>query len=212
MQPSRPVVTLTMLGLLVTLSLLGLAPPAAAERFVVSPGKPNQVVFESKAPLETFQGKTRQIEGSIDLDPSSLGDSIDVSLEVDLASLDTGMDLRNKHMRENHLHTDRYPKAIFHGGRISDLSKPGLAPGESVDFTIQGVLHLHNVEREMQARVHMTQKSERSGPWLDIEVHFQVSLADFEIPRPQFLVMKLNDVQELTLRLAARLDDSRASR
>ncbi|MBK9304990.1 MAG: YceI family protein [bacterium] len=46
-------------------------------------------------------------------------------MDVDLAALDTGIGLRNRHMRENHLETDRFPQAVFRGARIL---KPGRPP------------------------------------------------------------------------------------
>src|SRR6185369_15759727 len=74
---------------------------ARAAVFAVKPGKDTKVVFTSQAPTETFQGKTDRMEGTLTLDPPTVGDSITVHLEVDLASLDTGKKMRNQHMREN---------------------------------------------------------------------------------------------------------------
>jgi polyisoprenoid-binding protein YceI len=179
----------------------------AAGDFVISPGEPNLVVFESKTPLETFQGRTRQVQGRLALDPEALGDSIDVVVEVELASLDTGLEIRNRHMRDNHLHTDRFPKAVFRGGGISGLDRQRLDPGERVSFTIHGTLDLHDVEHGMQAAVTMIYNVDDTGTWLDLIARFEVSLADYDIPRPSFLVMKLNDIQAVKVELVARPRD-----
>jgi polyisoprenoid-binding protein YceI len=169
--------------------------PATAARYVVSPeGKTNEVVFESKAPVESFRGSTRAIQGWIDLDPEALGDSIGVELSVDLASLDTGIDLRNQHMRENHLHTDRYPHAVFRGARLVDPPS-SLVPGEAVTVVAMGRLELHGVTRELTTAVRLTVDPETGA--ILVQAEFVVYLAEFEIPRPRMLFMKLDEKQKI---------------
>ena len=90
-------------------ALVVCAAPARAATYVVKPGSGTQVVFTAKATTETFEGRTDRMEGRLDVDPASVGDSVTVHLEVDLASLDTGSKMRNKHMRENHLETAKFP-------------------------------------------------------------------------------------------------------
>ena len=173
----------------------------AADTFHIAPGKPNLVRFESKAPLETFDGKTRAVQGSVTLDPTALGDSIDVRVDVDLATLDTGISLRNKHMRENHLETDKYPQAVFHGGKVTQCSRPNLAAGTTTTCLVEGTFGLHGVDRRMQIPVELTRAPD--GKTLRIVARFPVALADHRIPRPGFLVMKLQDVQQVTVELVA---------
>jgi polyisoprenoid-binding protein YceI len=179
--------------------LLFLASPAPAATFVVEPRAGSRMEFVSKAPMETFSGKTRELRGSVSLDPQMLGDSLDVAVEVDMASLDTGIDLRNRHMRENHLHTGRFPKATFHGGRLADLSAPVLAPGAPVTGTLVGTMELHGTQRVIRVPFEM----ELAGELLHVTSRFQISLADYGIPRPQFLVMRLDDIQRVEVHLEA---------
>jgi len=184
--------------------LLAVVSPAGADDYVVVPGKPNLVRFESQAPLESFDGKTSQVKGTLVLSPAALGDSIEVNLEVDLASLDTGIAIRNKHMRENHLETAKHPHAIFRGGTVRKLSAPRLEPGAKVTFEIAGVLDLHGVQKPLAATVELTSASGDQGPELHVITRFDVKLSDFSIPRPKFLVMKLDEVQKVTVDLVAR--------
>ena len=120
--------------------------------FAVKPGKDSKVVFTSQAPTETFQGKTDRMEGTLTLDPSTVGDSITVHLEVDLASLDTGKKMRNQHMRENHLETDKFPKAVFDGAAVLSPAGAKLEPGKPVAFQIEGTFALHGVSGGCAAR------------------------------------------------------------
>lgn len=67
---------------------------------------------------------------------------------VDLASLDTGIGLRNRHMRENHLHTDEFPEAVFSGSMAWPAEIPSMEPGVEVELEFSGRLELHGVTRE----------------------------------------------------------------
>jgi polyisoprenoid-binding protein YceI len=185
--------------------LAGLLPrPASGSDFQITPGAPNLVRFESRAPLESFEGKTRQVRGHVKLDPDSLGAWMEVLVEVDLASLDTRIELRNKHMRENHLETAKYPKTVFLGGKVHDLKAARLEPGQTVAFEIEGVFDLHGVKKPLRAPVEMTYSRAEGVAELHVVSRFQVKLPDFEIKRPKFLVMQLDEVQRVSIDLVAR--------
>lgn len=184
--------------------LLTVVSPAGADDYVVAPGKPNLVRFESQAPLESFDGKTSQVKGTLSLSPGAIADSIAVHLEVDLASFDTGIEIRNRHMRENHLETVKHPHATFRGGSVRKLSAPRLEPGAKVTFEIAGVLDLHGVQKPLVAAVELTAASGDQGAELHVITRFDVKLSDFGIPRPKFLVMKLDEVQKVTVDLVAK--------
>ncbi len=184
------------------IGLVGVA--ASAETFRITPGKPNLVRFESKAPLESFDGSTRQVQGHVRFDPSNLGESIEVRVEVDLASVDTGIEIRDRHMRENHLETDKHPTAVFTGGQVRDASRSTLAAGQSVEFEIEGVLSLHGVDKTMRAPIKMTLEGSDGGAQLRVHATFRVKLSDHDIARPKFLIMKLDEIQRLTVELVAK--------
>jgi polyisoprenoid-binding protein YceI len=193
---------MTRLGLLLaTLAAALGAGRAGAASFVIEPGGKNRVQFESRAALETVTGKTAEVRGRVDLDPAGLEDSIVVSVDVDLTRLDTGIELRNKHMRDNHLHTGHHPKASFRGGAVSEASAPALAAGRKVTLKLSGSLDLHGVQKPVVLPVDLTLGPDGA---LHVAARFQVKLADFGIPRPQFLVMKLDEVQHIEVDLVAR--------
>jgi polyisoprenoid-binding protein YceI len=174
---------------------------ALADDFTIRPGEDkNQVVFTSKATLESFQGKTRQVSGNLTFDPANLGDSITVRVEVDLASLDTGISMRNKHMRENHLETAKYPKAVYEGGRILETSGHTLNPGDTVHLRLGGRFNLHGVSKPIEVPIDVTRAADGT---LHVSTHFDVALADYKINRPTFLIMKLEETQHVTVQVTA---------
>ncbi len=172
---------------------------ASAERFEFVPGAAdNTASFQSRAAVESFEGKTHQVSGWIECDPAALGDSATVQVAIDLASLDTGIDLRNRHMREDHLETARYPQAVFRGGRL--LGAPArLEPGRTARFEIAGELDLHGVKRPLRAPVEATLDASGGKQRLRVVARFPVSLSDYHIARPQFLVIRLAETQQVTL-------------
>jgi len=167
--------------------------------FAVKPGKDSKVVFTSQAPTETFQGKTDRMQGTLTLDPTTVGDSITVHLEVDLASLDTGKKMRNQHMRENHLETDKYPKAVFDGAAVLSPAGAKLEPGKPVAFQIEGTFALHGVSRRLRCPAEATFTPAGTGGTIAFHAEFPVALPDYKIVRPEFLFLKLAEVQQVSV-------------
>jgi polyisoprenoid-binding protein YceI len=186
---------------LMTLLLVAAAANLAlAARYEIV-GADSEVVFESRAPMETFKGKTREISGWFAADLANLAGSVELEVEVQLASFDTGLGKRNQHMRDNHLETDTYPVARFTAGAIV-LAEPGsLTAGQPVRLTLRGTLDLHGVQKEMDCQVDLQQEADGT---LAIAGTFPVLLSDFNIDRPKFLVLKLADEQKVMLDLSAR--------
>ena len=170
---------------------------ARAADFVVKPGGENKVVFISKATVEGFEGKTRQLEGHLVLDPANLGDTVSVHLEVDLASLDTGIAKRNKHMRENHLETAKYPKAVFDGISVRGPAGAKLAPGNPATLDVEGTFTLHGVSRRLRILVQAGYDPKPAGARITFHATFPVTLADYAISRPEFLFLKLAETQQV---------------
>lgn len=100
----------------------------AGDMFTIVQGSSaNHVSFTSIAPLEEIVGKTSIVTGYVSLPDGASPAKGEV--HVDLASLDTGLSLRNKHMRENHLETDKYPEAMF---QLESMTIPAGALPEGV--------------------------------------------------------------------------------
>jgi len=198
--------TLHLLAALVVAAAPAIDPArAGVMTYVIVPGETQTVGFESKAPLETFEGRTHVVTGHVALDPESVGDTVDLEVHVDMASLDTGLSMRNRHMRENHLHTDRFPFATFRGGAVTEGADARLADGEKHVVTVTGELDLHGVKREVAVPLELRLERTESEPdgQVRITATFPVALADHDIPRPRFLFAKLGEVQRVFVDLVA---------
>lgn len=171
-------------------------PGLEAQEYHVALDRENRVRFVSDAPLEDFEGITHGIDGFLFLAGEGLEGETDLEasefyFEVDLASLDTGMGLRNRHMRENYLETDDFPFASFRG-RVAALQPE--APGRYRALT-RGVFTIHGVARERE--IQCTAESQAEA--LRVRCAFQVILSDHDIPIPKLMFMKIDEVMELDL-------------
>jgi polyisoprenoid-binding protein YceI len=184
-----------LLGALAVLNWGG-AEPAGAQEYQVDLSRENRVRFVSDAPLEDFEGVTSRIDGFLFLSGGGLDGGTDLSasefyFEVDLASLDTGIGLRNRHMRENYLETEEFPYASF-SGRLVALDKESDGGFRAVT---RGSFSVHGVEQERE----IVCQGEEEGEGLRVRCAFQVTLSDHGIPIPKLMFMKIDEVMELEL-------------
>ena len=162
----------------------------------VDTSRSNLVKFTSDAPIEDFEGVSDRIDGYVfwqgeELRERTDFDKSELYFEVELGALDTGIGLRNRHMRENYLETDKYPFATF-SGKISQVTET--SPGEFlVTSTGSFIIHGSTKEQIIECRV----QKEDSG--YRIQSDFQVQLPDYNIEVPSLMFMKINEVIEVSL-------------
>jgi hypothetical protein len=109
------------------------------------------------------RGKTKNLSGTIVVDPAAAFDSMSVHLEVDLTTLDTGIAKRNQHMRDHHLETSKYPKAVFDGAAVTGAQGATLEPGKAATFDCEGTFSLHGVSRRLHIPVEATYTPKGAG-------------------------------------------------
>ena len=170
---------------------LGAAPPLSAQECHVDLERENRVRFLSDAPREDFQGTTDRIDGFLFLAGGGLAGPLGDGQGGPLARLDTGIGLRNRHMRDNYLDTNQFPFAVFSGG-ISSLTR---ADSGEFHVTTRGILGIHGVDREREVEC----QAETLGQGLRVRCAFQVRLSDHDIPIPKLMFMTINEVMEVEL-------------
>lgn len=170
--------------------------------------KRDVVTFTSKAPLETVKGRTGEVKGFVTFDPQDIMGTAKGGFEVDLASLKTGIGLRDKQMREQYLETDKYPSVVFKLTKVIQASSNTLADNQAVDLVLEGQFKLHGITRDIQVPIAVKYmkateetKKLRPGDLLRITADFDVLLSDYNIQRPQFVILKLDDTQKISIDL-----------
>ena len=114
----------------------------------------------------TIKGSGGKLAGSLLEEKGKMSGT----LTVNLNDLDTGIDLRNKHMKEKYLETAKFPKALLD---VKDLSS---ADG---DHEFAGKLTLKGVTKPVTGKYTVKEKA--------MTAEFKTSLKDFPIGVPSYL-------------------------
>jgi hypothetical protein len=175
-----------------------LAHPAAADAWSVVRGE-----VRVECPLTiggSFEAKTSAIQGTLTLTPAA--GMFGGDLSVALGTLDTGIDLRNEHLRRKYLEVDRGPG--FDRAVLSGISLGGGDPRRVQGRTpFTATLLLHGERRPVagQATVH------HDGSAVRVEARFPVSVSAFGIAKPQYLGVGVKDQVMVTASLVAEPSD-----
>ena len=174
---------------------------AAGQEYHVDRNADNEVRFISSAPIEEVVGVTDRIDGYVllngpRLEAGSATEGTQLYLEVDLASLDTGLGLRNRHMRNNYLEVEEFPYAVFDA---TIESVEATAPGV-FRVVAKGVMNIHGVERPVDIPCDVSEQGEGYA----IRCTFALLLSDFNIKIPKIMFLKLADEARLELNFTVR--------
>ena len=146
-----------------------------------------------------FDAVTSSLSGT--LRPSAPGGaSWSGELRVDLATLDTGIALRNDHLRASYLEVERGPDfrhAVLSGIVLAD-PPPDRAGRRETRFS--GTLTLHGVRRAIEGEADLRRGDER----MQVEATFSLSLDTFDVPPPRYLGVGVRDTVEVTVTFEAR--------
>lgn len=192
--------------LIVGLTATGASAGEPVNFYVNDELKRDIVTFTSKAPLETVVGKTAEISGFIQVDPADIKGSSRAELQVDLVSLKTGIGLRDRHMREQYLEVEQYPVAAFRLTEVKTASANSLENNTAVELTLFGDFTVHGVTQQVEVSataIYLNEsedtKARLPGDLLHVTATFDVYLTKHNIKRPQFVILKLDDLQKIEL-------------
>lgn len=150
------------------------------------------ITFESQTDFETVLGSTNQIAGSITGDAKRGVGS--VSIEVPVASLDTGIQMRDEHLRSPMwLDAEKYPTIQFKSVSARKVS--------GTKWRIRGMFTMHGVSKELSVDADVRVIPEaaakaaglEAGDWVRVTAPFTVRLSDFGVKVPEMAAAKVND-------------------
>jgi polyisoprenoid-binding protein YceI len=144
-----------------------------------------KIYFKTKgAPvLVTIEGKSETAcSGDVVVEGA---DTKKTKITMEVNKLDTGISLRNKHLRENYLHTDKFPTSVLTelDAKDFDAQKAGTAKAKGA-FTAQ--LELHGNKKAIDGTYQIKGGNKFSG-------EFTIDLPDFGVERPSFMGVKVVD-------------------
>jgi len=161
-----------------------------AVEYNVDRSKKNSVKFISDAPIEEFEGVSSNIDGYLIGGKNDIAKDSELYFEIDLNTIDTGISLRNRHMRDNYLHTKKYPLAAY-TGKITSAKKNG----NSWDVVVDGEMDIHGKTKKIK----LNGKIIKSGDSFRITSEFLVNINDHGIPVPKLMAKKINPNMQIVL-------------
>ncbi len=153
----------------------------------------NVAIVESESEFESFTGKTSQVSGAVVIDFAKKNGT--GTLEVDVASIDTGIPLRNEHMKGSMwMDATKFPTIKFSTKEVRGVGN---------DFyNVPGTLTLHGISKAVTAKVRIryraasaaTKAAGFGGDVLQISTKFAVRLSDYGISIPPIVKGKVAEV------------------
>ena len=154
----------------------------------------------------SFEATTSTLAGSlapVSTRPAAFGGV----LTVDLRTLDTGIGLRNEHMRDHYLEVGKgegFDTAVLSDVDLGEVAAENLHG--RTRFT--GTLLLHGVSKAVAGPADVR----RDGTSVHVDATFPVTLADYGIPKPRYLGIGVKDVVQVKVSLVATPETAAVSR
>lgn len=189
--------------------LVGLAgAPAQAQQVAATIDSTASLVhYTGTAPLHSWRGTSRSVQGEFVLRPSR-PDSSRAVIRIPVASFDSGNSTRDSGMRDV-TEADAYPFVTFRGTDFSPLTWGRGASGYRGGWAVSGELTFHGRTHPLRDTVSV----EVAGDTVRARAEFDVSLTRFDVERPGFMGFTVGDTIRIDAQLAGPIaPDTLASR
>ncbi len=172
-------------GYVLSLAILTLVVAAPASASLSTSGDA-KVVFKAAGPAGlSFEGKGQDVRLKEE------GNSVLVSVRLD--GLATGIELRDRHMKEKYLETAKYPTATLE----VDKSKIHFPEGSAVSGSADGKLTLHGVTRPVKVTYHADGDSKKAK----VNGSMRFNMKDFKIEVPSYLGVTVKPTIDVEVKL-----------
>ena len=188
-------------GILAGLVVLAMqaAPPLAPSTFQIDPVH-SSVTFKIRHIVSKVEGRFREFSGSVVGDPASRA-GVSVDLTIKTASIDTGNDMRDKHLRSaDFFDAEKNPEITFKSSKI--VSQGGDR------YEVMGTFTMHGVSKEIAVPVTFNGigKDPKGGEHAGFSVATKLNRKDYGITFNQVLDsggMMLGDEVEISVEIEA---------
>lgn len=158
------------------------------------------VRYEASDARDTWQGTAPVAALEWQMNLEHLPD-VTLTVRVNPADFNSGNLIRDANARRSVFETGRYPDIVLTGERFVATSTR-LQDGQSVSGTLTGTLNMHGVEQTLRIPIELT----RNGNRIAVESDFSVLLSDFEMTRPSFLGVTVDDEVQLSVTVVGELE------
>jgi polyisoprenoid-binding protein YceI len=167
------------------------------ENYVIVP-RLSSLTFDVSAQMHNVHGVGNRFNGTISGNRSDIT-SAKITIKLDPTSFDTDNEKRDKDMREKCLEIGKYPFIEFNSTAIQADQKE-LKEGQPLKATIQGVLKMHGLEKQISAPVTI----QVTGDTLTAEGDMAVVLDEWKILRPKVLFVQLQNDVKIHFKIGAK--------
>ena len=162
---------------------------AAVQKLAASGGAVS--IFTKTKPMSIkINGKGGPPKGELLID----GEKVSGNFEFELATIDTGIDGRNNHMKNKYLEVDKYPKAKLVIEKVNHLKGWSLARPTLNDDEFEGQLTMHGETKPVSGKFSIDDKRA-------VEAKFTIKLTDFKIPPPEFAGITVNNEIDISVKI-----------
>lgn len=123
------------------------------------------------------------------------------SLTFDLGSLNTGIKLRDEHMKQKYLEVGKFAQATL---ALSQFPIPESIQGErgqSEEVPFKGTLLLHGIQKPVSGVATLN----RNGKQMKVRANFDIKVTDYGIVIPSFAGITMAEDVQVTVQIAAAL-------
>jgi polyisoprenoid-binding protein YceI len=162
----------------------------------------NIAIAESETDVENFTARTSKVKGTFNFDRDAKSGT--GTIVVDGASLDTGVPLRNEHMRSGDwFNFDKSPEIKFEATRVQFM--------RNNDYRITGNLTLNGVTKALitTATIKLTPANDATrsariaGDSLAVTTKFKIKLSDYKVAHPNIAAGRVANELEISLKTIA---------
>lgn len=141
--------------------------------------------------LVTINGESETpCEGNLGTNKEDLKES---KIVLNLEKLDTGISLRNRHLKEKYLEVDKYPNATL--TKIEAIKYAEQMKGLSEETKFQGLLELHGVKKSIIGKYKIVDGKK-------VIATFEIKLSDYGIEIPSFMGITVVDKVDIQVNLS----------
>lgn len=140
----------------------------------------------------SFEAKTKNVSGEVAAAPDASG-AVQGAVKVDLQTLETGIGLRDRHMRDNYLEVTKGPEyavATIEGIKVD--RKAGKT-------SFNGTLLLHGQRKDISGTAELKEQNGR----IRVQAEFPLSVSQFAIPQPTYLGVGVKDQIQVKVTMTA---------
>lgn len=156
--------------------------------------KTGTITFTAGTALEDIEAINKSVTSIFDI----------LTGQIEFAVLIKGFEfkrgLMQEHFNENYLESEKFPKSIFRG-KFDDVSKINFRKDGSYPTTVNGILEIHNVKKEVKVPGNINVEK----GIISSTATFNILLEDYDIKIPGAVKDKISPAVEIKINCSYKL-------